>query len=172
MLTDGGIETRVLFEARVALDAHVGVAALLDDPPGRAALRAMYAGYIDAARAYDLPVVLGTPTFRASPRFVRAAGLPDDAVRRLNAEAVAFHRELRTASAHVPVFIAGVIGPGGDAYTPTDCPGTRDAEVYHRLQAEALARAGVDLLFAPTFPAVAEALGAARTLGATGLAYV
>ncbi len=39
------------------------------------------------------------------------------------------------------------------------------------MQAEALARAGVDMLYAPTFPAIGEIVGAARAMAATGLPY-
>lgn len=172
ILTDGGIETRILFETDIEMDPDVQVAALVSDPAGRPALRSIYEGYVKAARDSRLPVVIGTPTFRASIAFARQAGLGTaDAVRKLNADAVALLRELRESSGH-PVFIAGVIGPSGDAYTPGEALGTSDAADYHRVQAGALAEGAVDFLFAPTFPAVNEALGAAIAMGATGLPYV
>ena len=65
-----------------------------------------------------------------------------------------------------------MIGPSGDAYTPRESLGCAEAAEYHRLQAEALAAEQVDFLFAPTFPAVEEALGAATAMGRTGLPYV
>jgi len=172
ILTDGGIETRVMFEAGLPLDPHVGVARMLGESRSRAVLRGIYSSYVTTAREHALPLVLGTPTFRASPRWVEAAGLPASAVATLNADAVAFDREIVASVGHRPVFIAGVVGPAGDAYTPGDCLGAQAAERYHRAQVDALAHAGVDFLFAPTFPAVAEALGAARALGATTLPYV
>jgi homocysteine S-methyltransferase len=43
---------------------------------------------------------------------------------------------------------------------------------YHGLQANALARSGADFLYAPTFPAVEEALGVAMAMADTGLPYV
>ena len=64
MLTDGGIETRVMFETDVSLPPHVQVAALVDDPAGGPVLREIYGSHIDAARPCSLPVVIGTPTFR------------------------------------------------------------------------------------------------------------
>jgi len=173
MLTDGGIETRIMFETDLEMDPDVQVAALVADPAGRQALRAVYEGYVEAARECALPVVLGTPTFRASPAFAQRAGLSTaDAVGTLNADAVGLLREVREASEHGPVFIAGVIGPSGDAYTPAEALGTGEAAEYHRLQAGTLAEEGVDFLFAPTFPAVDEALGAAIAMGGTGVPYV
>jgi len=120
-----------------------------------------------------VPVIIGTPTFRASPNFVRRAGLGGaEAVRRLNADAAKMHLEIQARSEHPPVFVAGVIGPSGDAYQPGEALPAGEAREYHALQAGALASAGVDFLYAPTFPAVEEALGAAMAMGATGLPYV
>jgi S-methylmethionine-dependent homocysteine/selenocysteine methylase len=173
ILTDGGIETRIMFETDVPLPEHVQVAAIVDDPAGGPVLRRIYEGYVAAARSFGLPVIIGTPTFRASLNFIRQAGLGDaDTVRQLNADAVAMHREIRARSDHEPVFVAGAIGPSGDAYQPVESLPAEEAREYHGLQAEALARAGVDLLYAPTFPAVEEALGVAMAMGATGLPYV
>ncbi len=169
ILTDGGIETRIMFETDVAMDSHVQVAALVGDPIGGPILRRIYESYVEAARSFDVSVILGTPTFRASSNFVQRAGLGgDEAVRRLNAAAAAMHRDVRQRSGHHPVYIAGVIGPSGDAYRPDEALPAGEAREYHRVQAEALSEAGVDFLYAPTFPAVEEALGAALAMSATG----
>ena len=173
MLTDGGIETRVMFDTDVELPEYVQVAALVGDPAGGPVLRGIYEGYIDAARSCGLPVVIGTPTFQASLNFVRMAGLGgEEAVRRLNREAAMMLREIRAGSNYRPVHVAGVIGPGGDAYRPEESLSAGKAREYHGLQAEALSRSGVDFLYAPTFPAVEEALGASLAMGETGLPYV
>lgn len=173
ILTDGGIETRIMFETDIPLPEHVQVAALVTDPRGGPALRGIYEGYIAAARASGLPVIIGTPTFRASLKFVQEAGLgDDDAVRRLNSDAAAMHHDIRDQSDHQQVYIAGVIGPGGDAYRPEEALTAHEAREYHELQAKTLADSGVDFLYAPTFPAVEEALGAAMAMADTGLPHV
>lgn len=173
ILTDGGIETRVMFETGVPLPDHVGVAALVGEAAGGRVLRRIYAGYVEAAGLSNLPVIIGTPTFRASLGFVRLAGLGGaGAVRRLNRDAVKMHHEIRTRSGHSPVFVAGVIGPSGDAYLPEESMPSQQAYVYHALQADVLSDSGVDFLYAPTFPSVEEALGASLAMGDTGLPYV
>lgn len=172
ILTDGAIETRVMFETDYEMEPNVQVAAMVSDPAGRPILHDVYAGYVAAARDQDLPVVIGTPTFRASANFTRRAGLDDELVGKLNADAVELLRQIRAESGHSPVFIAGVIGPSGDAYTPAEALRADAACVYHRVQAQALAEAGVDYLFAPTFPALREALGACAAMAETGLPYV
>jgi homocysteine S-methyltransferase len=173
IVTDGGIETRIMFETDLPMDPELQVAALVPDPAGAAALRSIYGSYIEAAAAPGLPIVIGTPTFRASLNFARRAGCGDpEAVRELNKGAVRLLRELREDSDHRPIFLAGVIGPSGDAYTPGEALAAPEAAAYHRLQAEALAEERVDFLFAPTFPSVDEALGVAMAMGSTGLPHV
>ncbi len=173
ILTDGGIETRIMFETDVALPAHVGAAGLVKDPVGGTVLRRIYESYVAAARSFGLPVIIGTPTFRASLNFVRRAGLGGaEMVLHLNGDAAAMHRQVRAQSNHRPIYVAGVIGPSGDAYRPEEALPAGEAREYHALQAAALAQSGVDFLYAPTFPAVEEALGASMAMGTTGLPYV
>jgi S-methylmethionine-dependent homocysteine/selenocysteine methylase len=165
ILTDGGIETRVMFDTDFTMDPHVQVAAMVEDPVGRPILRGIYESYVRAAEG--LPIVLGTPTFRASRNFAAPAGL---SVRRLNEAAVALHREI-AGEARGPVLVAGVLGPAGDAYTPADALGVDEAYAYHADQSEILAPRA-DFLFAATFPAVDEAVGAARAMGESAAPYV
>jgi homocysteine S-methyltransferase len=172
ILTDGGIETHVMFDTDFEMDPDVQVGAMVDDGRGRAILEDLYARYIAAGADAGLPVVIGTPTFRASENFTRRAGLDDGSVERLNRNAAELHWAIRAASGAADDFIAGVLGPSGDAYTPAENADAEAAATYHRRQAEELAASGVDVLFAATFPAVPEGLGASRAMGATGLPYV
>ena len=48
LLTDGWIETRIMFETDVPLLEHVLVAALVADPTGGLVLRRIYEGYVAA----------------------------------------------------------------------------------------------------------------------------
>jgi len=166
VLTDGAIETRVMFDSDFTLDPDVQVAAMVEDPVGGPLLRGIYESYVRAAAG--LPLVIGTPTFRASRHFADRAGLD---VRRLNEAAVGQQRAIADA-AESPVFVAGVLGPANDAYTPEQALSADEAAAYHADQASILAAAGADLLFAATFPAVEEAIGVARAMAATGLAHV
>lgn len=173
VLADGGIETRVMFDADLRFDPDIGVAAMVDDPVAGPRLRDVYAGYLAVAARHGLPAVIGTPTFRASVRYTALAGRGGDAaVRSLNAAAARFHRDIRQAAGAEPVWIAGVIGPAGDAYLPHEALSSPAAARYHQVQCDALAEAGCDFLFAATFPAVDEAIGAVRAMSETGLAAV
>jgi len=170
VIADGGIETRIMFETAYEMEPHVQVAAMVEDPEGRPLIRGVYTSYVRAAETAGVPVVIGTPTFRASRNFAAAAGRAGD-VERLNLAAAAMHAELR-AAAGTQVFVAGVLGPAGDAYTPAEALPVGEAAAYHAEQARALAAGEVDFLFAATFPALGEACGAAMAMAATGLPYV
>ena len=172
VVTDGGIETRLMFDPDLPMDPDLQVAAMVGDPAAGPKLRAVYEGYVTAAAGHGLPVVIGTPTFRASANPARRAGhTAVGAVASLNDAAVAMHRDIAANSGH-QVWIAGVIGPAGDAYLPDAAPGRVAAAAYHREQASALADAGADFLFAATFPAVDEAIGACEAMGETGMVTV
>jgi len=172
VLTDGGIETRIMFDSSIAMEPHVQVAALAGEPEGREALRGIYSGYVAAAREFDLPVIIGSPTFRASPNFISRAGLEPQSIDSLNRDAVSLVHEVREKSGHDRVLIAGDIGPSGDAYLPGQALSTEAAHDYHSAQSQVLADAGVDFLFAPTFPSVREAEGACMAMAETGLPHV
>ncbi len=173
VLTDGAIETEVMFTTDLVMDPDVGSASLLDDEASRETLEALYSGYLDAAAVRGLPAVVGTPTFRASTNPMTAAGRGGDkAVRAMNTEAVALHRAIRERCTHGPVWIAGVIGPAGDAYTPGIALSPEAGREYHQVQASALAEAGADFLFAATFPAVGEAIGVCLAMQPTGAPFV
>jgi homocysteine S-methyltransferase len=175
VLADGGIETRIAYETDIPLDDEMGVSRLVDDDRGRAALGAVYRQYLGVGRRHDVPMQIGTPTFHASPERLHRSGLtgPDD-LRRVNGQWVGMLLRLRDECGGYgeKVFVAGVIGPKGDAYRPEEALGEGEAAGYHRGQVEALAGAGVNLLYAPTFPAATEAAGVARAMAGTGLPYM
>ncbi|MBS0518257.1 MAG: homocysteine S-methyltransferase family protein [Proteobacteria bacterium] len=173
LLTDGGIETRLIYEFHRPLPDFASFLPLFT-PDGRAVLATIYRSYMQIAVDYRLPMQVGTPTWRAHPEGLARQGFsaPDD-IARVNGEAVAFLQDLRReVGAEDGVFIAGVVGPRRDGYDPDGAPDAMTAEAYHTPQARALAAAGVDLLYAPTFASTEELLGVARAFAATGSPYV
>ena len=75
-LTDGGIETVLIFEEGLDLPLFAAFT-LLDDEAGTEALRRYYAPYLALAAAHGLGFVAETPTWRASPRWARELGYSD-----------------------------------------------------------------------------------------------
>lgn len=172
VLTDGAIETRLIHEFDLPTPDFAAFIHLFT-PAGRAALEAIYRGYMRVAVESGLPMQVGTPTWRAHPDALARLGYGNSGeLRRINTAAV----ELLTAIRHAEgaerlVRIAGVIGPRRDGYDPEGAPERGEAEAYHTLQARLLAQLGVDLLYAPTFASAEELVGVARACAATPLPY-
>ncbi len=163
VLTDGAIETRVVHEFGRALgDAETF--SLLADEDGRGILREIYHSYAAVASKHAVPMQLGTPTWHASRRYTSE-------VERVNRDAVALVRDA-IAPCGIEHVLAGVMGPAGDGYDPHDALNVSDAHAYHREQAHALVGAGVDMIFAQTFPSIAELQGVARACGETKAPFV
>lgn len=172
VLTDGGVETALVYDMGYDLP-ELGTVGMLDDPQGRLALTELWTGYLEIARRYGLPMVVGTPTWRGGPDRMAQAGRPPSDVARLNAEAVAFQRELATASGMgAATWVAGVLGPRFDGYDPGRAPGVAEAAAYHGEQCGALNQAGADFLFAVPLPSADEAVGVSQAMAATGAPYV
>ena len=163
-LTDGGIETRIIYEFKYAIDDFESFE-LLEDESGRDILRQIYQSYADVGVRYGLPIQLGTPTWRASRKWT------NDVVR-VNAAAVELLCEVAQHASGARIIVAGVIGPASDGYAPGEALNEEDAFAYHCEQAATLAERNVDLLYAPTFPALSELYGVARAMAQTGRPYV
>lgn len=163
VLADGGIETRIIYEFKRPLE-NFEAFRLLDDDEGRRILRAIYSSYAQVAARHDLPIQLGTPTWRASAKFTPDAD-------RLNRAAFELLRGIAGEHPNARIRIAGVIGPAADGYAPAQALSEEDARAYHEPQARVLAECGVDVLYAPTFPAYGELAGAAMAMAQTGKPY-
>jgi S-methylmethionine-dependent homocysteine/selenocysteine methylase len=98
-LTDGGIETRIIYEFKYSIDDFESFE-LLEDESGRDILRQIYQSYADVGVRSGLPIQLGTPTWRASRKWTND-------VARVNAAAVELVREVAHASG-ARIIVAGV----------------------------------------------------------------
>src|SRR4051812_8584493 len=114
-LTDGGLETCLVFQAGIDLPDFAAFP-LLDTDEGRAALRAYFEPYLALAEQQGLGMVLDTPTWRANPDWGARLGYDADHLAAVNRRAVEFIRDLARARPSVPVVLDGVLGPRGDGY--------------------------------------------------------
>ncbi len=172
VLTEGALIERLRRDPAARLDPHVLHAGMIYDPLGRAKLAALYRQYLDIGRDFRLPMILGTPTWRANPERLQAAGFADPAA--VNADGFRFVAGIRTEyGAYAEgVYVGGLVGCRGDAYQPAEALPAGEAAAFHEPQVRTLAVAGVDFLMAATLPAVCEALGIARAMAACGVPYV
>jgi S-methylmethionine-dependent homocysteine/selenocysteine methylase len=161
-LTDGGLETDLIFHAGIDLPMFASFP-LLDSVEGRAALTDYYTRAIATAEAAGLPFSLDTATWRANPDWAARLGYSGDDTDRLNREAALFAIGLRDAAreagASIPILVCGVLGPRDDGYAPGAEMSAEEARAYHRRELEVLAAAGVDYASAMTITTIGEAIG-------------
>ena len=111
--------------------------------------------------------VVTANTFRTHRRTLAKGGLGERS-RELTTLAV----RLAAAFSGRTIYVAGSIAPLEDCYRPDLVPDDAALEREHRVQAESLAAAGVDLILLETHNTVRELVAAARAAKATGLPFV
>jgi S-methylmethionine-dependent homocysteine/selenocysteine methylase len=168
-LTDGGLETSLLFDQGLDLPCFAAFP-LLESDDGVAALRTYFAPFVALAREHGTGFVLDTPTWRANPDWAQRLGYSAAALDAANRRAVAFARELREEAADVPMLVDGVVGPRGDGYVAGEQMSAEEAERYHGPQVASLD--GADLVSAITMTYAEEAIGIARAATAAGVPAV
>jgi homocysteine S-methyltransferase len=171
LLGEGAVIERLRRDPAIELDPHLVNSHLVYSAKGREALSGICGGYLEIGRSFDLPLVLSTPTWRASRQRIADAGYEG---RDVNGDNFRFLDELRRGcgSYAEKVFICGLMSCSGDAYLPGEALRVDEAREFHLWQATRLAQAGVDFLMASTLPALSEATGLAQALAATGLPYL
>ncbi len=171
ILGEGAVIERLRRNSDLELDPYLVNSAFIYDDVKRAALETICREYLDIGRTYDLPLLMSTPTWRASRERIDAAGLAGADV---NGDNVRFLDDLRKSYAGYAdkVVICGLLSCRGEAYSPADALGVEEALEFHSWQAGKLADAEVDFLLATTLPAFSEANGLALALAATGKPYI
>jgi S-methylmethionine-dependent homocysteine/selenocysteine methylase len=165
-LSDGGIETTLIFHHGLDLPAFAAFV-LLRDEAGTDELRRYYAPYLKLAREAGVGFVLESPTWRASPRWAAELGVSEQELDELNRKAIALMEELRGEAAGTAV-ISGCIGPHDDGYNPTTKLTAAEARHYHATQIATFADTAADMVTAMTITYADEAIGlalAARDAG-------
>jgi S-methylmethionine-dependent homocysteine/selenocysteine methylase len=170
-LTDGGLETTLVFLEGVDLPCFAAFPLLLSES-GLRQLERYFEPYLGTARERQVGFILDTPTWRANPDWGEKLGFTPQDLADINRQAVAWADNFRKRHAgnSAGVVINGVVGPRGDGYQPGRQMSAHEAEDYHAPQIEAFRKAGVDLVSAITMNYVEEAIGIARS--AAGLPVV
>ena len=170
VLTDGGLETTLIFHQGLELPLFAAFT-LLKDESGKAALRAYYEPYLEVARNEGVGIALDTPTWRANPDWGGQLGYSAEALDEANRSGVELIRELRERyeSAETPVVISGCIGPRGDGYVAGELMSADEAEQYHSAQAQIFRESDADMISALTMTYAEEAIGIVRAAKTAGL---
>ena len=169
ILTEGALIERLRHNPELPLDPEVLHAGFIYGHSGQEALREIFREYLAIGQRYDWPMVVFSPTWRANPERLNRTGLAD---RDVNGDAVRFTDAIRRDCSGAKVYIGGLMGCRGDAYDPAEALDRASAASFHRFQAEALIRGGVDFLMGATLPALSEALGMADAMSGLGRPYL
>ena len=169
-LTDGGIETTLIFHEGLDLPLFAAFDLLKDDE-GTEALRRYFEPYAELAREHGLGFVLESPTWRASPRWAAELGYSEQELDQLNRTAIALMEEIRGRheSSDAPIVISGCVGPQDDGYNPSQILSAADAEDYHSTQIATFSETAADMVTAITMTYVEVALGVTRAAVAAGM---
>jgi S-methylmethionine-dependent homocysteine/selenocysteine methylase len=161
-LTDGGLETTLIFHDGVDLPCFAAFD-LLKDETGVAVLRRYFERYAGLARVREAGLVLETPTWRANPDWGARLGYDALALADANRRSVGLLLEIRRdfESAQRPIVISGNLGPRGDGYQPGSRMTVAEAQAYHAPQIDVFGATDADMVAAFTMNYPEEAIGIA-----------
>lgn len=162
-ITDGGLETTLIFEKGYDLPAFAAFDMLRRDG-GDHVLQDYYLPYIQLAKKNQVGFVLESPTWRASRDWGRQIGYDSMALDTMNRRSIELLAQIRQQheTAATPMVISGCIGPRSDGYTVTDKMTANQAKHYHREQIATLSQTDADLVTAFTLNYAEEAIGITR----------
>ena len=167
-LTDGGLETTLIFHRGIDLPAFAAFDLLKDDE-GTEELRRYFEPYLELAAAHGAGFVLESPTWRANPRWAEEIGYSPAELDRMNRGAIALMEEIREASNVSPIVISGCVGPHGDGYDPEVMLSADQAQEYHSTQIATFDDTAADMVTAITMTYADEAMGIVRAADAHAL---
>jgi homocysteine S-methyltransferase len=171
-LTDGGMETTLIFHYGLELPEFASFV-LLADEDGRAAFRRYFEPYLEVGREHGVALVLDAPTWRANFDWGATLGYSPEAIDQASRDGVELLVGLRDeAGGDPPLVLCGCIGPRGDAYATEAMMTADEAEAYHSRQAQVFAETDADLVSGLTLPSVEEAIGITRAARAAGMPVV
>ncbi|HCS53930.1 MAG TPA: homocysteine S-methyltransferase [Planctomycetaceae bacterium] len=162
-LTDGGMETTLIFQEGIELP-HFASITLMQTEQGREVLRDYFRSYLKLAETYQTGFVLESVTWRASADWESPLGFSESQLQRLNEQSIQLLDELRAefSDLQYPLLLSGCVGPRGDGYQPGKMMTADEAENYHRWQIQHLVQGQPDLITAMTLSYKEEAIGIAR----------
>lgn len=167
LLMEGALGERLKREYGLDISGYVAMADLIYSEKGQRALETLWQQYISIAHKYDLPFMATTPTRRANKERVFASGYD----RTIILDNIEFLRRIKEAS-NVEMFIGGLMGCKGDAYTGDGALGIEEAHVFHHWQAQLFKEGKVDFLYAAIMPVLTEAAGMAKAMSDTDIPYI
>ena len=172
-LTDGGLETTLVFEKGIDLPCFAAFV-LLETAEGCETLRNYYRSYADIAKSHQAGFILESMTWRASQDWGRKLGYSPEQIAELNRKGIALLESVRREYAGtIPhMVISGCMGPRGDGYSADQTMTESEAEAYHHAQIATFRETEADMVAAFTIPYIADGAGLALAAKAEGMPVV
>ena len=169
-LTEGGTETEVLYKWGFKLP-EFAMFPLLDDPEADRVVKDIYRRYFDVAAKHGTGMLILGHDYRASPDWGAKLGYSPEELADLQRRTIGFLDSMRREHEDkvTDVYIAGCVGPRGDAYGTGGSISEDEAEDYHAVQLATLKSTPADMAIAITFNNIPEAVGVVRAASKTGL---
>jgi S-methylmethionine-dependent homocysteine/selenocysteine methylase len=169
-LTDGGIETTLIFHENLELPDFAAFH-LLKNVEGYEALRKYFRTYGSLAQKYRVGFILESPTWRANPDWGAKLGYSESALADANCKAIELVNKIRSEFENetTKTVISGCVGPRGDGYNPTDVMSAEESQQYHTAQIKTFSETDADMVTAITMNYVEEAIGIARAAESIGM---
>ena len=169
-LTEGGTETEILYKWGFELP-EFAMFPLLDNAEADAVIRSMYRRYFDVAETHDTGLLIIGHDYRASPDWGAKLGYSPEGLAEMQHRTIRFLADMRAEydGRVTDVYIAGCIGPRGDAYGTGGEITASEAEEYHSVQISTLKETEADMAVALTFNNIPEAVGVVRAAAALGM---
>ena len=164
---EGALGERLKREYGLTIDGPVAMAGLIYTKEGRRALPQLWKEYLAIAQSHGLPFMATTPTRRANRERVLDSGYPEDIIE----ENVRFLKSIRENSG-VEMYVGGLMGCRGDAYTGEGALSEEAAEEFHTWTVAQFKKAGVDFLYAGIMPTLPEAAGLAKAVSEQEIPYI
>jgi len=161
-MTDGGLETTLIFHEGIELPAFAAFDLMRTDE-GVHRLLEYYRRYIEMACDLGLGIVLEAPTWRANADWASRLGYDGASLARINRRAIGMLAALRDAyeTPETPIVVSGCLGPRGDGYRADARMSAEQARDYHAAQIDTFAGTEADMVAAFTMNYVEEGLGIA-----------
>ena len=137
-LTEGGIETTLIFHVGIDLPEFAAFD-LLKDEAGIVALSRYFRTYAALAKKYWVGFIFESPTWRASTDTGMKLGYSNLDLAEKNKQAITLLDKLRSEfedEEGIKMLISGCIGPRDDGYNPSAFMDVQQAEDYHCDQIE------------------------------------
>jgi S-methylmethionine-dependent homocysteine/selenocysteine methylase len=172
-ITDGGLETTLVFHEKIELPCFAAFI-LLKDAGGRKVLRNYYRTYAKLAVRFGAGFVFESPTWRANPDWATKLGYSPAELETANRDAIRLMHEVlaECETPDSPMVISGCVGPRGDGYQVGAVMSPEEAAHYHGPQLRTYRDAGADLVSAITMTYTGEAIGIANAAAALGIPAV